>query len=470
MKNLNRRDFLSLAAGGSLAAAISLAGCDQNLSERRAAAQKQPNIIFLLTDDHRADAMGCAGNTIIQTPNMDDLAANGIRFTNAFVTTSICASSRASIFSGQWTSRHGIIDFRTHFSEEALARTYPMLLRQAGYRIGFIGKYGVGPKRDLPIDKYDYWKGFPGQGRYEHKDENGNYKHLTQIMGEQAIEFLRGCSQEQPFCLSISFKAPHVQDSDPRQFIYDRAYSDLYKDIAIPTPETANPRYFEALPEFLRNSEARRRWNIRFPNNEKFQESVRSYYRLITGVDVVIGKIRDRLKQLNLDDNTVIILTGDNGFYLGEYGLAGKWFPHELSIRVPLIVYDPRAAGKHRGLVLDQMALNVDIAPTILELAGLPVPQQMQGQSLVPLLKGKDPVWRYEFFYEHPFEHKTIAKSEALRTVRYKYARYTDYDYEELYDLDNNPAETINLAKDDKYKDVLTFLRKRCNELAEKTK
>jgi arylsulfatase A-like enzyme len=315
---------------------MSLAGCDTELAERRTAAKRQPNIIFLVTDDHRADAMGCAGNPIIQTPNMDALAADGVRFTNAFVTTSICASSRASIFTGQWTRRHGIIDFRTHFSPEALAQTYPMLLSQAGYRIGFIGKYGVGPKKDLPIDKYDYWKGFPGQGRYEHKDENGNYKHLTQIMGEQAIEFLQGCSEDRPFCLSISFKAPHVQDNDPRQFIYDRAYRNLYSDVTIPTPETANPLYFDALPEFLRTSEARRRWSIRFPNPEKFQESVKSYYRLITGVDVVIGEIRDRLKQLNYDDNTVIILTGDNGFYLGEYGLAGKWFPHELSIRVPL--------------------------------------------------------------------------------------------------------------------------------------
>ncbi|MDT8301449.1 MAG: sulfatase [Sedimentisphaerales bacterium] len=468
MKNLNRRDFLSLAAGGSVVAAMSLTGCNQNLAEGRTNSKRQPNIIMLVTDDHRADAIGCAGNPIIHTPNMDDLAANGVRFTNAFVTTSICCSSRASIFTGQWTRRHGIINFNTHFSEEALAETYPMLLSQAGYQIGFIGKYGVGPKKDLPIDKYDYWKGFPGQGKYENKDENGNYKHLTQIMGEQATEFLQNCSQDRPFCLSVSFKAPHVQDSDPRQFIYDRAYSDLYKDDIIPTPETAHPRYFDALPEFLRNSEARRRWDIRFPNNEKFQESVRSYYRLITGVDVVIGKIRDRLKQLGLDDNTVIILLGDNGFYLGDYGLAGKWFPHELSIRVPLLVYDPRADSKHRGLTLDQMALNVDIAPTIMELAHLKAPQQMQGRSLVPLLKGRKPRWRTEFFYEHPFVHKTIAKSEALRTKRYKYARYIDYDYEELFDLQNDPAETINLAKDEKYQKTLTSLRRRCDQLAKK--
>ncbi len=467
---VNRRKFLSLAAGGSMAAVMSLAGCDTELAERRAAAKRQPNIVFLLTDDHRADAMGCAGNPIIQTPHMDALAENGVRFTNAFVTTSICASSRASIFTGQWTRRHGIIDFRTHFSEEVLAQTYPMLLSQAGYRIGFIGKYGVGAKKDLPIDKYNYWKGFPGQGRYENKDEDGNYKHLTQIMGEQAIEFLNGCSQDQPFCLSVSFKAPHVQDSDPRQFLYDRAYSELYKDVTIPTPETASPRYFDALPEFLRTSEARRRWKIRFPDPEKFQESVKGYYRLITGVDVVIGKIRDQLKLLNFDDNTVIMLIGDNGFYLGEYGLAGKWFPHELSIRVPLVVFDPRADSKRRGLVLDQMALNVDIAPTILELASLEVPQKMQGRSLLSLLKGQKPQWRTEFFYEHPFVHKTIARTEALRTQRWKYARYIDYNYEELYDLKNDPTETINLAKDEKYQKTLTSLRKRCNNLAQKAK
>jgi arylsulfatase A-like enzyme len=469
MNNLNRREFLSLAAGGSAAAVMSLAGCDSELAGR-VAAKKKPNIIFLLTDDQRADTMGCAGNPIIQTPNMNNMANNGVRFTNAFVTTSICASSRASIFTGQWTCRHGINDFRTHFSQAALAQTYPMLLRQAGYRTGFIGKYGVGPKRDLPVDKYDYWKGFPGQGKYENKDEDGNYKHLTQIMGEQAIEFLQSCSQKQPFCLSVSFKAPHCQDGDPRQFIYDPAYKDLYKDVTIPTPETANRDYFEELPDFLQTSEARKRWTLRFLTREKFQESVKSYYRLITGVDTVIGKIRDQLTQLGLSDNTVIILTGDNGFYLGEYGLAGKWFPHEVSIRVPLVVFDPRAAQKRQGVTVEQMALNVDIAPTILELAGLEVPQQMQGQSLVPLLKGKRPRWRTEFFYEHLFEHATIPRTEALRTQHWKYARYIDYNYEELYDLKNDPAETINLANDEKYGKTLTSLRKRCDELAQKAK
>ena len=470
MNNMKRREFLRLVAGGSAAAMMSLAACQRELAAPTEAAKEPPNIIFLLTDDQRADTMGCAGNPIIQTPNMDEMAQHGVRFANAFVTTSICASSRASIFTGQWTRRHGINDFKTPFSEAALAQTYPMLLRGAGYRIGFIGKYGVGAKKDLPVDQYDYWKGFPGQGKYENKDEDGNYKHLTQIMGEQAIEFLQGCSKEQPFCLSVSFKAPHCQDGDPRQFIYDPAYEDLYKDVTIPTGEKMERRFFDALPEFLQTSEARARWQIRFLMPEMFQESVKSYYRLITGVDVVIGKIREQLAKLNFRDNTVIILTGDNGFYLGEYGLAGKWFPHEESIRVPLIVFDPTADQKRQGAMVERMVLNVDIAPTILELAGLQAPEQMQGRSLAPLLKGEKPKWRTDFFYEHLFEHPTIPRSEALRTERWKYTRYIDYDCEELYDLKRDPQETVNLAGEKKRARTLRSLRKRCDELAQEAK
>jgi arylsulfatase A-like enzyme len=469
--SLNRREFLGLTAGGFAAAVMPLAGCMDEVAGRRAAAAGRPNIIFLLTDDQRWDTLGCMGNPIINTPNMDDMAKDGVLFKNAFVTTSICASSRASILSGQYVRRHGINNFSTSFSEEALAQTYPLLLRQSGYRIGCVGKHGVGRGQDFPTEEYDVWFGCPGQcSPYERKDKDGNYKHLTRLFGEQIIEFLRGCSKEKPFCLSVNFKAPHVQDGDPRQFIPDRAYKNLYKDVTIPTPKTADPRYFEALPEFLRTSEARRRWNKRFSTPEKFQESVKNYYRLIYGVDVVIGKIRDELKRLNLDDNTIIILIGDNGFYLGEHGLAGKWFPHEESIRVPLVVFDPRASRSRRGATVEQMALNVDIAPTILELTGLAVPEQMQGRSLVPLLKGRRPKWRTDFFYEHLFRHKTIAKTEALRTQRWKYARYIDFDYEELYDLKNDPQETVNLAKDEKYKQTLKSLRRRCDELLEKAK
>ncbi len=472
MSNLNRREFLRLTAGSAAAAVVPFGGCDSELAKQQAPPGKRPNIIFLLTDDQRWDTTGCAGNSIIQTPNIDDMAENGVMFKNAFVTSAICAVSRASIFSGQYARRHGILDFSTSFSKQAQAQTYPMLLRRAGYRTGFVGKYGVGKAEDMPRDEFDLWYGCAASqcGPYERKDENGNYKHLTRFTGEQAIEFLRTCSAEVPFCLSVSFKAPHVQGSHPLQFVADRAYKDLYKDITIPTPKTAEPRYFEALPRFLQESEARKRWQTRFATPDKFQESVKNYYRLITGVDIMIGQIRQELKQLGFDDNTVIILTGDNGFYLGERGLAGKWFPHEESIRVPLIIYDPRFAKKKGGQVQSQIALNIDIAPTILSMAGVSIPEQMQGSSLVPLMNGKKPKWRTDFFYEHLFDHPGIPKSEALGSQDWKYIRYIEHDYEELYDLKNDPQETKNLAKEEKYRRTLESLRKRCDKLLERAK
>ncbi len=466
MENLKRREVLVLIVGVFLTAVILLAGCEGGLAGSAAKPKKKPNIIFLLTDDQRWDTMGCAGNSIIQTLNMDDLAQNGMRFANAFVTTSMCAPSRASIFTGQWARRHGIVNNETNLSEDVLEQTYPVLLRQAGYQTGFVGRYGIGTRDGLPVDEYDFWRGFTGSGTYENRDRDDTYKHLTQIIGEQAIEFLQGCSADKPFYLSVSFKAPQCQEGDTHQFNYDPAYKDLYTDVTIPTPEATDRDYFEALPDFLHDSEARVLWHKRFMTQKMFQESVKSYYRLITGVDNVIGKIRDQLEKLGLNDNTVIILTSDNGMYLSEYGLAGKWLPHEVSIRVPLVVFDPRADEKRRGVTAEQMALNVDIAPTILELAGLDVPKKMQGQSLLPLLQGRSSRWRKDFFYENLFEHITIPRTEALRTERYKYIRYIDYEFEQLYDLEHDSNETINLAGDDKYKKTLDSLRKHCDELA----
>ena len=198
---------------------------------------ESPNIIFLLTDDQRWDALGCMGNQILQTPNIDQIAAEGIIFENAYVTTSICAVSRASILAGQYASRTGIHDFATPFSPEALAKNYPAILKNAGYFTGFIGKFGIGS--NPPDTLFDYWKAMTAQPTYEHFDEEGNMTHYTRIVSENIMEFLGMCSARKPFCLSVSFKAPHVQDGDPRQFIYDPAYKDLYKDDSIPPPLTA---------------------------------------------------------------------------------------------------------------------------------------------------------------------------------------------------------------------------------------
>ena len=252
--------------------------------------QEKPNIIFLLTDDQRWDALGAAGNDIIQTPNLDQLASEGVLFTNAFVTTSICCCSRASMLTGQYVSRHHINSFQQDLTGEALENTYPLLLKnRAGYKIGFVGKYGVGLEQH-PADSFDFWtceKMY--QPKYENIDENGDSLHYTDKVGNDILNFLDQFGGKKPFCLSVSFKAPHCQDGDPRQFIYHPRYKDLYKNAEIPIPQTAGDEYWNVFPEdFRTNNEARKRWGIRFPDPEKYQESVKGYYRLITGVDDVL--------------------------------------------------------------------------------------------------------------------------------------------------------------------------------------
>ena len=434
--------------------------------------EKRPNIIFLLSDDQRWDSIGCMGNSIVKTPAIDRMAKDGVLFTHAFVTTAICMTSRASVLTGQYARRHQINDFSQNLTVSALSQTYPMLLRSAGYRTGFVGKYGIG-SNELK-NEFDEWHGIagPAQPEYEHANKDGRCKHLTEIITEQSIGFLKNCSGKQPFCLSVSYKAPHAQDGDPRQFIYNKIYSDLYKDEKIPEPKTATQEHFEALPEFLKTSEARVRWKQRFATPQMYQESVKGYYRLISGIDDSIKKIRAELRHLNLDDNTVIIFMGDNGFYLGEHGLAGKWFAHEESIRVPLVIYDPRLKKSQKGKFCERLTLNIDVAPTILSIAGINAPQPMQGESLMPLINGARKRWRTDFFYEHLFEHPAIPKSEAVRNEQFKYIRYIEQHpvYEELYDLKNDPSEEHNLAGESRYRETLKTLRNRCDELSESLK
>ena len=465
----SRRSFLKYSVYGGLGLSAVLVS--------RCAVNRKPNVIFLLTDDQRRDTLGVAGNALIHTPNMDRLAAEGVLFENAFVTTAICAVSRASIFTGQYARRHGIHDFGTDFSPEQLAHTYPLQMKAAGYRIGFIGKYGVG--NNLPEAEYDYWRGVPGQPDYETTDDEGNPVHCTRLFGNQAIEFLDTVTPEQPFCLSVSFKAPHVQDGDPRQFIPDPAFNHLYQDVTVPKPVTATAAHHAALPDFLRSEDAmtRVRWHLRFENDELYQTRVKNYYRLISGVDEVLGRIRKQLAERKLDDNTVIALLGDNGFFLGEYGWAGKWYAHEPSIRVPLVIYDPRLPQSRRGQVRPEMALNIDVAPTFLDLAGITPPPATQGTSLLPLMQGKQPEWRTDFFYEHLFhvpearhdEAGYIPASVGVRTERYKYIRWFEQTpvYEELYDLQQDAYEEHNLVNSVEHKEILSQLRNRCDQLKE---
>lgn len=429
---------------------------------------RPPNIVLVLTDDQRFDTLGCMGNAIIRTPHIDRLAAGGTVFENMFCTTSICAINRACLITGQYERRHGIDDFGTPLTDEQFEQTFAGRLRAAGYRTGIVGKWGLGGP--LPTDKYDFCTAYSGQGRYYPQGQPPRAgTHLTERLGNEALEFLESCTADQPFLLQVYTKAAHCQDGDPWQFQPDVKYNDLYADVEIPLPPTATEQHFRALPGFLQESEARNRWRVRFADAEMYQKTVKDYYRLITGVDDLVGRVVAQLRERGFDENTVVIFTSDNGFYLGEHGLAGKWFMHEESIRLPLVIYDPRAAGPRRGQRLEDMALTIDLAPTICELAGVDVPSVMQGRSLRPLLNGQPVTWRKDFLYEHRFAHARIPQTEGVRTERWKYVRYTSVTpvYEELFDLAADPHEERNLAGDAQHQEQLAALRERVRELAD---
>jgi arylsulfatase A-like enzyme len=430
------------------------------------AEQQPPNILFILTDDQRFDTLGCMGNDVIRTPHIDQLAADGVVFDNCFCTTSICSISRASFMLGQYERRHRIDSFQKPYSAEQLAHSFPLLLRSHGYRTGLIGKWGIGG--DLPADEYDYWRGYAGQGNYFAPGEKGTGQHLTDTMGEQAVEFLDGCTADQPWLLQLYTKAAHCQDGDPWPFQPAPRYNEQYADATIPLPPTADEAHFNALPAFLQTSEARTRWHVRFENPELAQKSLRDYYRLITHVDDWVGTLVETLEQTGFADNTVIIFSSDNGFYLADRGLAGKWFMHEESIRLPLIIHDPRLPAPQHGTRRDEMVLNIDVAPTILDLAGVAAPSEMQGSSLVSLLHGETAAWRDDFLYEHRINIKSIPKSEGVRTSRWKYVRYTEQQpvVEQLYDLESDPLEEHDLAGNPAFGAELLTLRARWEELS----
>jgi len=319
------------------------------------------------------------------------------------------------------------------------------------------------PKIDLRVLDSD------ANARYHQQYKvNGKRKHLTDINTDRAIEFLHSCKRDQPFCLSLSFWAPHAVDGDPKQYFWPASCDHLYQNVTIPPPKTSDPEFFEAQPEFLRNSLNRERWYWRFDTPEKYQKMVKGYYRMISGVDMALGRLIEELRKLNMDQNTVFILMGDNGYFLGERGYAGKWTMHETSIRVPLIIYDPRRESSQRGLELNEMVLNVDITPTILDLAGISVPKMIQGNSLLPILEGKSTKWRSEVFCEHLWDHPKIPQTEAVRTTHWKYIRYPQHpEFEELYDLSHDPREENNLINKKHYAKQWIKLRTRCDRMIE---
>jgi arylsulfatase A-like enzyme len=454
MPELTRRDFLGISAASLGALAFGRACRAGTQPESR------PNFLFVLTDDQRFDALGCAGNPIIRTPNVDRLAGEGIRFDRSFVTTPICAASRASILTGTYERTHTYTFTKPPLGRAFTDISFPVRLRRAGYRTGFVGKFGVAVEKDVHADMFDftYFDGLPHVQTID-----GIERHMTEVEGDEVIDFLRSVEPGRPFCLVWCPWAPHADDGDPKQYFWPPAVDDLYRDVDIPVPEMAAPEYYDAQPAFLKNTMNRTRWEWRFDTAQKYQEMVKGYYRMISGIDMVVGRIRDELARLGLDGNTVIIYTSDNGYFLGERGYADKWLMYEPSIRVPLVVFDPRAPRADRGLVRRDMVLNIDLGPTFMDLAGIAVPRQVQSRGLKPLLGRRSQAWRSAIFCEELWDHPEIPRSECVRTERWKYIQYPGHpEYVELFDLASDPDEKRNLAGDPGYACVLAELRERC--------
>ena len=430
-------------------------------------ATERPNLLFIISDDQRFDMLGVV-NPMLETPNMDQMAADGIRFEYAFVTTPICAASRASLLTGLVERTHQYTFGTPPLATALTQQSYPALLRNAGYQTGFIGKFGVKTEPGVVDSLFDVFEPF-SSAPYLKEQADGSFRHLTDITTDRAIEYLNSMNKSEPFALTLSFNAPHADDGDERQFIWPAEMNNKYVDVTIPDPPLSDPAFFQAQPEFLQETSLNRiRWHWRFDSPEKAQEMTKGYFRMISGVDAGIGRVLKQLKSLDLADNTVVILMGDNGYFLGERGYAGKWLPYDLSIRVPLIVLDPRSEQHLRGTMPTKPVLNIDIAPTLLDLAGIAVPSEMQGESLVPLIQGESPPgWRTDFFVELLFNHPEIPKHEGVRGERFKYARYFEQIpvYEELYDLLEDPVETKNLAGDSSHSAILSRLRNRTDEL-----
>lgn len=458
---------------------------------------RRPNILFIMTDDHSTRALGCYGNTLLRTPHLDRLAAEGVRFTNAFVTNSLCAPARASVLTGCYSHINGVrgnselADAVEHLNP-ALP-TFPQLLQKAGYRTGIAGKWHLS---DNPTG-FDYWCVLPGQGLYFNPDfiDNGTRRkftgYATDITTDLALDFLSKTPRNQPFCLLYQHKAPH------RPFQPAPRHAHLFDNVELPYPETFDDDYatrrmaqeaedmrfdislapdYKDLPTGLSPAD-RKNWI--------YQRFVKDYYGAVAGIDENLGRVLDYLDKNDLTRDTVVIYTTDNGFFLGDHGWYDKRFMYEPSLRVPLLIRYPRLAAA--GRVENHMTVNIDYAPTILDLAGVPIPSGMQGRSLRPLLHGAPPTdWRRSIYYTYyenswaemqkgaarsdpSFQYLTphrVVPHRGVRTERHKLIEYYgEGDYCELFDLQSDPHELRNLYGDPAQAPLTAQLRQELTRL-----
>ncbi len=445
------------------------------ISELPAARAERPNILFIFSDDHAQHAISAYGSKVNQTPHIDRLATDGARFTNSFVTNSICTPSRATLLTGQYSHMNGVPVFnRFEGSRDHVAKH----LQSGGYHTGMIGKWHLGSD---PTG-FDRWIVLPGQGDYKNPTFLVSGRkltidgHCTDITTDLGIEFLKTRPQDKPFFLMLHQKAPHrAWEPDDRNKARFKDHMSpesetLWDDYA--TRPTALPineqtvardltrRDLKLVPPTDLKGPALAQW-YNFKPMElvvdgktltgkelvkwKYQRYMQDYLACVQGVDDGVGKVLDYLDQTDLAKNTIVIYSADNGWYLGDLGLYDKRFMYEPGLRVPLLVRGP---GVKAGSIPDQMVSNIDLAPTFLDLAGLPIPESMQGRSLAPVLRGDSPGdWRksvYYRYYHDPGHHNTVAHY-GVRTATHKLIHYWKQDAYEMFDLTQDPTEQLNL-------------------------
>ena len=440
--------------------------------------QKKMNVIFILTDDHRYDFMGFTGKLPgQQTPNMDKMAKQGAHFTNAFVTTSLCSPSRASILTGQFSHVHTIVD---NVAGEPDGLVYfPQYLQQNGYQTSFFGKWHMGDEDDRPRPGFNHWESFRGQGVYYNPKLNINGKqqeykdsiYITDLLTEHAVDWMSKRDKNKPFFLYLSHKAVHSPLAPAKR------HKGMYKDLDYVKPpsywQTLNEEYKDLKwPEWVKQQ--RYSWHgvdYMYHQHNNIDSMVRVYAETLMAVDESVGTVINYLKENDLENNTMVIYMGDNGFSWGEHGLIDKRHFYEESVKVPFLVYAPGVfVGAQK---IDRMIQNIDIAPTVLQMAGLKKPDYMPGKSFVQLLNGDTVQWRDKIFYEYYWEYDfpMTPSVYGVRTDKYKYIRYMGiWDRNELYDLENDPNEMYNLIDNSTYEPIVKQLANDLFDWLESTK
>jgi arylsulfatase A-like enzyme len=448
----------------------------------------RPNILFIMADDHAAHAMSCYGSRINQTPNLDRIANGGMRFTNCFCTNSICTPSRASILTGTYNHVNNVTTLTTPMDNRL--QTFPKLLQEVGYQTAIFGKWHLGQGPDHWPSGFDDWAVLPGQGLYHNPDfvfkgaDGGTRRtvpgYVTDIITDLSLDWLQARDPDRPFCLMYHHKAPH------RAWEPDEKHAHLYLNEEIPEPETLYDDYSGRAAAaaaqmrvgvHMNPLDLKSTINHDLPENElrkwAYQRYIKDYLRVIASIDDNVGRVLDYLDAAGLTENTLVIYTSDQGFFLGDHGWYDKRFMYEESLRMPFILRYPQAVAA--GTVNDDMILNVDFAPLFLDLAGVPVPDDMQGQSFRSLLHGETPPdWRQAMYYRywmHKADHNVYAHY-GIRTMQHKLIYYyadalgqagtIDETYTpewELFDLAADPYEMHNVVSDPAYAATVSELK-----------